>query len=216
MQQINVVIDKVLVKHAKTALSPGDSKTIVEEVFVSLKDEDDKWIEYDHAPRNHSNPIFSHTYQRTYRMIQKRGPAKFTKPAIKTTKSEAAKDAPVTTRTETTGMSQKSVKTESVFEDNKSVTPSFHIPTPPTSVIMPPNRRGEEDELTYAEEMVKEYKKGRGPHDSDDPFWKNIATIKRDIKRLEKELKRKRDILSVYFEDVCGRFRIDSDSGSEK
>ena len=52
--------------------------------------------------------------------------------------------------------------------------------------------------------------------DADIPFWRCISTIKRDIKRLEKDIKRKRSLLNVYFTDVCNKFNITPDDSEEK
>ena len=52
--------------------------------------------------------------------------------------------------------------------------------------------------------------------DADIPYWRCIGNIKRDIKRLEKELKSKRQILNVYFTDICGRFNVTPDDSDAK
>ena len=50
------------------------------------------------------------------------------------------------------------------------------------------------------------------PFDSNTPFWNNIISVKRDVKRLRKELKMKEQILNAYMVGIIDRFAIDVDS----
>lgn len=46
----------------------------------------------------------------------------------------------------------------------------------------------------------------------DKPFWKCVIAVKRDIKRMRKDLKRKEELLSAYFQNVVDLFDVSPDS----
>ena len=69
--QIEVAIEDIFTKIMPNELSVKDCKPLVERVSTNLKDIDERWIEFDQAPRIHANPVFSHIYQRIYRRLVK-------------------------------------------------------------------------------------------------------------------------------------------------
>lgn len=60
--QVKVACDVVLPRFADKSVNSMDARLIVEELINELKDRDEKWSQFDEAPRNHYNTIFSHMY----------------------------------------------------------------------------------------------------------------------------------------------------------
>ena len=53
------------------SMSRADCGGLIERAAVTLKDIDQKWIDFDKAPRTHKNPIYSFMYQSLYRKLPK-------------------------------------------------------------------------------------------------------------------------------------------------
>ena len=47
--------------------------------------------------------------------------------------------------------------------------------------------------------------------DTQMPFWQSVIGVKRDIKRLRKELKRKENLLHTYMQNVLDAFEVSPD-----
>ena len=112
-EQIEKAVDEVLNNLMGEELTQTDCVEVVERVAMALKDIDQKWLDFDDAPRKHSNYIYSKMYQKVYKRLAR--PA-----ATKKVKVIAKKEQPLIDSV-ATGKNQKNTTKMPVNKTEKKV-----------------------------------------------------------------------------------------------
>ena len=99
-----------------TNMTVKDCKPLVEKVCTNLKDIDERWLEFDQAPRIHANPVFSHIYQMIYRRLVKQPAPKDAKPPVKKEKEPAANEIQTDSKLVPADTTEKPTKQDAVVE----------------------------------------------------------------------------------------------------
>ena len=145
---INAAIGLAFTNLMGVNITKEDVKDIVLKVTLELKDLDDRWIEYDHAPRNHKNPIYDMIYRKVYNEVIKQSKAKDVKPAIKKPKApitDAGKDGVINNAPKNN--TQQSEKPEPILGKRKRTDPHPDLEPVKQMVIVTnqsPNIKGKE------------------------------------------------------------------------
>ena len=91
-EQIEAASDEILSNQMGVQVSQKDCKDLIENLALALKDVDERWIDFDAAPRTHSNPTYAFMYQRLYKKLGKPPAPKDAKPAVKKEKTAIISD----------------------------------------------------------------------------------------------------------------------------
>ena len=212
---IEQACDEVCTRYEGQQVETKDCKGIIEEVIVSLKDSNGKWIEFDSVPRTHGNPIYACIYHRIYKRLIDQASKKDLKP-MSTRKRER-------NQRDTTEIIKRAEEVEdevkALGRKNKEARPTPNKKSQNIADVTLKNQPQPKPEIdsSHATPFVQmeDMSDFVDFFSVDAPFWKKVIAVKRDIKTLRKHLKKKEQLLNQILIGITDRFQVSAEASEE-